>query len=80
MAKKVESTNAKPTHEAIAQRARAIYEASGCKPGRDLENWLAAEAELTAQRAAIQEPPPVTARAVVRPPLLAARSTGTRVQ
>jgi hypothetical protein len=35
-----------PTHEKIAQRAREIFEQSGQIPGRDLENWLAAETEL----------------------------------
>jgi hypothetical protein len=37
---------AKPTHEQIAARAHALYEASGCLPGHDLENWLQAETEL----------------------------------
>jgi hypothetical protein len=40
----------KPTHEEIAARARAIYEQSGRLPGRDVQNWLQAEAELTAGR------------------------------
>jgi hypothetical protein len=30
----------------IAQRAFQIWEQSGRRPGRDLENWLQAEAEL----------------------------------
>ncbi len=56
----------RPTHEEIAQRARAIYEQSGRIPGRDLENWLAAEAQLLAPR---QMAPPATvqSRAVARP-------------
>ncbi len=37
-------------HEEIAQRARAIYEESGCIPGQDLQNWLAAETQLRAAR------------------------------
>lgn len=35
-----------PTIAAIAERARAIYEASGFLPGHDLDNWLQAEREL----------------------------------
>jgi hypothetical protein len=33
-------------HEAIRQRAEEIYFRSGCVPGRDLENWAAAEKEI----------------------------------
>jgi hypothetical protein len=40
---------ARPTDEQIAARAHAIYEASGCLPGRDLENWIRAETELLQQ-------------------------------
>ena len=36
-----------PTHDEIARRAYEIYEADGCQPGRDVEYWLRAEAELT---------------------------------
>ena len=39
-----------PTHEDIAQRAYEIFERSGRKPGRDLENWLAAESQLSSAR------------------------------
>lgn len=35
--------------EQIRARAAALYERSGRKEGRDWENWLAAEAELTAE-------------------------------
>jgi hypothetical protein len=38
-----------PTQEQIAIRARQIWQASGCKPGRDKENWLQAEAQLRAE-------------------------------
>ena len=48
MAKKLNNGEARPTHEQIAQRARAIYEQSGRTPGRDLENWLQAESQLRA--------------------------------
>ncbi len=41
-----ENYQARPTEEQIAARARAIYEASGCQPGHDRENWMQAEAEL----------------------------------
>ena len=34
------------THEQIAKRAYEIYLRSGSLPGRDEENWIAAETEL----------------------------------
>ena len=37
----------KPSHDEIAKRAYELFEQSERKPGRDMENWLAAEAELT---------------------------------
>jgi Protein of unknown function (DUF2934) len=37
---------ARRSKEAIRARARELWEASGCPPGRDLEFWLKAEAEL----------------------------------
>jgi len=36
----------RPTHEEIAKRAYELFEQSGRKPGRDMENWLTAEAQL----------------------------------
>jgi hypothetical protein len=38
--------HSKPTHDEIARRAYTLFEQSGCIPGHDLENWLAAEAQL----------------------------------
>lgn len=35
-----------PTRAAIAARAEQIYRESGCVPGHDNDNWLAAEAAL----------------------------------
>jgi len=35
--------------ERIARRAREIYEARGGAPGRDLDDWLAAEREIDAE-------------------------------
>ncbi len=55
MAKKLGSADPKPTHEEIAERARAIFEASGRVPGRDMDNWLQAEAQLIAARKAETE-------------------------
>ena len=40
---------ARLTHERIAERARALWLAGGCMPGRDEENWYAAEAQLKAE-------------------------------
>jgi hypothetical protein len=37
------------THEQIAERAKTLWLASGCLPGRDEQNWLAAEAQLKAE-------------------------------
>jgi len=37
---------AEPTYDEISQRARQIWESSGCEPGHDEENWLRAEREL----------------------------------
>ena len=37
----------KPTHEQIALRAHQIYLARGGTPGREVEDWLKAEKELT---------------------------------
>jgi hypothetical protein len=42
-------------HDVIAQRAREIYETSGRIPGRDVENWCQAEAEILRERA--ERPP-----------------------
>jgi hypothetical protein len=38
--------SARPSSDEIAKRAFEIWEASGRPPGRDVENWLQAEAEL----------------------------------
>jgi hypothetical protein len=39
-----------PTHEEIEQRARELYLKRGGQDGQDLDDWLAAEAELTRER------------------------------
>jgi len=39
-----------PTREEIAERAKAIWKAGGCKPGRDEPNWFEAERQLRAER------------------------------
>jgi hypothetical protein len=46
MAKTIGKNQNKPSHEEIARRAYTLFEQSGRIPGRDLENWLAAEAQL----------------------------------
>jgi len=38
-----------PTHDEIAAQAYEIYLREGSVPGRDLDNWLKAEAELRAR-------------------------------
>ena len=50
MAKEFGKATNGPTHEEIAERAYEIFEKSGRKPGHDLENWLAAEAQLAVTR------------------------------
>lgn len=66
MAKNSAVSDSRPTYEEIAQRARAIYEQSGRVPGRDMDNWLQAEAQLIAARHSSQTvSAPV--RAVARP-------------
>ncbi|MCL5280952.1 MAG: DUF2934 domain-containing protein [Planctomycetes bacterium] len=37
------------TYEQIAERAKALWRASGCLSGRDVQNWLEAEAQLKAE-------------------------------
>ena len=37
-------------HQAISERAYFIWRAEGCPPGKELEHWLRAEAELSAQK------------------------------
>ena len=39
-----------PTHQEIAERAKAVWKAHGCAAGRDRENWLEAEAQLRKER------------------------------
>jgi hypothetical protein len=36
----------RPTHEQIAARAKAIWQAKGCPAGKDDENWREAEEQL----------------------------------
>jgi hypothetical protein len=38
----------KTSHEEIAERAFTLFSAGGYIPGHDVENWLQAEAEITA--------------------------------
>ncbi|HUO26735.1 MAG TPA: DUF2934 domain-containing protein [Candidatus Aquilonibacter sp.] len=46
------SANSGEVQNAIRQRAQQIYERSGRIPGRDLENWTRAEAEILHEYAA----------------------------
>ena len=48
MAKQMNSSNKTPTHEQIARRAEEIFVERGRPEGRDIDHWLAAEAELMA--------------------------------
>ena len=50
MPKQLTDSNHKPTREEIARRAYEIFEQSGRVPGRDMQNWLQAEAQLNGAR------------------------------
>jgi hypothetical protein len=39
-----------PAPDEVARKAYFSYENEGSRPGRDVQHWLAAEAELTADR------------------------------
>jgi len=43
-----------PSREEIERRAYEIYEERGCEGGRELEDWLAAERELSQRSSAPQ--------------------------
>ncbi len=51
MAKTAKTQSRKPTHDEIARVAYQIFEQSGRIPGRDLDNWLQAEAQLNGGKA-----------------------------
>lgn len=53
MAKQVEH-NPPIAREEIERRAHELYLKSGCIPGRDMDNWLEAERELTLSRQAVE--------------------------
>ena len=42
--------NFAPSPDEVARKAYFSYENEGSLPGRDVQHWLAAEAELTAER------------------------------
>ena len=46
------STGDGPSHEEIAKRAYELSETEGHHGSRDIENWLAAEAQLAAPQSA----------------------------
>jgi hypothetical protein len=56
MPKSASTSSDHPSHEEIARAAETIYERSGRISGRDVENWLAAEAQLIAERKASTQP------------------------
>ncbi len=39
-----------PSSDEVARRAYFAYENEGSRPGRDVQHWLASEAELIAER------------------------------
>lgn len=44
---KAAASNHAPSFEEIAKRSYEIYLARGAQPGHEVEDWLAAEAELS---------------------------------
>jgi hypothetical protein len=52
MVKPEDSEAGRPMREAIAKRAYELYLQRGSVPGYELDDWLQAEAELTAEAAA----------------------------
>ena len=56
-----ETSNKRPTEEQIARRAYEIYAARGNNNRRDIDDWLAAEKELTAQSSPSSETSRTTA-------------------
>jgi hypothetical protein len=56
----MENQHSQPSHAEIAALAEEIYIASGRAPNRDVENWLAAEAQL--KRKVFLDVPPVQER------------------
>ena len=59
-------TAARPTEQQIASRAHQIFLERGATPGRDLDDWLQAERELTAATKSHDSPRPA---ALYRAPL-----------
>lgn len=50
-AKRGARTTTQPSREAVAKRAYELYLQRGSVPGYEMEDWLTAEAELTAAAA-----------------------------
>jgi hypothetical protein len=61
---KTATTHCSPTPDEIAAGAYQNYEREGRPEGRDLDHWLAAEAQLLAERAQPVRPAAATARSV----------------
>jgi hypothetical protein len=82
MVKAEESEAGRPTAEAIAKRAYELYLQRGSVPGYELDDWLQAEAELTAEAAAAadrgRDPRQPGSGASEREPRSESRRTSTR--
>ena len=64
------------THEQISKRAYEIYLRSGSLPGRDEENWIAAETELNREIEAAKNAvkPRPNGHSSIQPPVKAQRT------
>ena len=60
--RETEGPRATDLNEAIGRRAREIYEKSGRVAGRDLENWVQAEAEVLSEQKRITRKSAVVVR------------------
>jgi len=60
-----------PTHEAIASRARRLWEEAGRPEGRDEEFWLRAERQLLSEMGKLPAAAPPSPRPAAEPPPVA---------
>jgi hypothetical protein len=66
------TTQTKPSREEIAVQAYCLWQKDGCKKGRDLDYWLAAEKQLQRQSPASPQQRPVE---IVHPAAMQGRET-----
>ena len=65
-----------PSEQDVQKEAYLLYVASGCVPGHDLDNWLAARARLASSQSASGQKAPKSAASLLHFPLNANASRG----